>query len=542
VRIIGVIMVLAAVGLGIVAVIFLRNYLEEQETERAAQRAVVPIQKVVVARKALDFGDVLSETALVEVDWPQGSLPKGVFGSTAEVLGDGERRVVLRRIEVNEPILKNKISGFGGRAALSTIMPKGARAVTIRVNDIAGVAGFVLPGDRVDILITQGAGDDRSTDILMQNVKVLAIDQLTGTTAEKPVVAKAVTFEVSPEQAQQLILAQRVGALTLSLRNEANLEQLELPSLDARQLLEREAPAVVVEREEPKTVPEAERESPATVAAREAAAEAKAAAEAARLALEQAKTQAEQAVAKAEADRARAAAEEAAKRAEEEERRAKEEEEKRIAMQKAADDKDLSNKLSDQTRALTISVNEIVGVAGFVLPGDHVDVILIMSGPNAAKVVKGAKGSASGSGDGKAKATADDTTASYLLQNVKVLAIDQRVEGTDNEPKIVNAVTVSVTPLDAQKLALAQTVGKLVLALRGTENALEMALSTITVADLLRDTRVAAKVKKPTRIAKPRRGGPRRLPRFVNVNIIRALKPSQQRVVREGATTQAPRN
>jgi pilus assembly protein CpaB len=164
-------------------------------------------------------------------------------------------------------------------------------------------------------------------------------------------------------------------------------------------------------------------------------------------------------------------------------------------------------------RALTIAVNEIVGVAGFILPGDHVDIILIMSS----------------TGGGKAQ-----SKASYLMQNVRVLAIDQRAAEDVSEPKVVNAVTVSVTPVDAQKLALASHVGKLVLTLRGTDNALRLALATITIDQLLGKAAAPLVVaSKPTAITTMRRRGPRRLPRLVNVNIIRALKRSKQKVISE---------
>ena len=130
------------------------------------------------------------------------SVPPGSFASVEEVLGtDGKRRVALRAIEINEPMLKTKISGFGGRASLSTILAPEMRASTIRVNDINGVAGFVLPGDHVDIMLTRSAGGSEAnllTDILLQNVKVLAIDQDANEDRAQPAVVKAVTLEVTP--------------------------------------------------------------------------------------------------------------------------------------------------------------------------------------------------------------------------------------------------------------------------------------------------------------------------------------------------------
>src|SRR3546814_2764527 len=99
------------------------------------------------------------------VKWPGDAVPEGAFASIEALVGGEEERVVLRTLEVNEPVLENKISGFGGKASLAAILSPEMRAVTIRVNDVAGVAGFVLPGDRVDVLLTRDrtGGDRKST-------------------------------------------------------------------------------------------------------------------------------------------------------------------------------------------------------------------------------------------------------------------------------------------------------------------------------------------------------------------------------------------
>ena len=127
---------------------------------------------------------------------------------------------MLTAIEANEPILSSKITGPGQRATLSAMIADGMRAVTIRVNDVEGVAGFVLPGDRVDVALTR-QGDksaSTSTDVVLQNVKVLAIDQIADERADKPSIARAVTLEVDTNSAQKLALASPVGTLSLMLR------------------------------------------------------------------------------------------------------------------------------------------------------------------------------------------------------------------------------------------------------------------------------------------------------------------------------------
>jgi pilus assembly protein CpaB len=211
------------------AVFLAQNWLQSQKPQIVEVPAEPQVQmaSVVVAATPLFFGNTVRREHLREIEWPAGAVPPGSFSSIEDLLGDeGERRVALRAIEINEPVLKNKVSGFGGRASLSTILAPEMRASTIRVNDINGVAGFVLPGDHVDIMLTRGAGgggeSNLLTDILLQNVKVLAIDQDANEDRAQPAVVKAVTVEVTPVQAQKLVLAQRLGQLSLALRNITN--------------------------------------------------------------------------------------------------------------------------------------------------------------------------------------------------------------------------------------------------------------------------------------------------------------------------------
>lgn len=135
----------------------------------------------------------------------------------------------MRRIEAGEPILAAKVTGTGGRATLSALVDQDTRAVTIRVNDVVGVAGFILPGDHVDVLLTReiepGKQSSATTNILLQNVRVLGIDQEAGEQSDKPQVVKSVTVEVTPEDAQKLVLGQQVGTLNLMLRNHVDVLQ-----------------------------------------------------------------------------------------------------------------------------------------------------------------------------------------------------------------------------------------------------------------------------------------------------------------------------
>ena len=144
-------------------------------------------------------------------------MPTGAFAKISDLMSAG-RRVVLTAIEANEPILSSKITGPGQRATLSAMIADGMRAVTIRVNDVDGVAGFVLPGDRVDVALTRQADKNNTNDVVLQNVKVLAIDQIADERTDKPSIARAVTLEVNSTDAQKLALASTVGTLSLMLR------------------------------------------------------------------------------------------------------------------------------------------------------------------------------------------------------------------------------------------------------------------------------------------------------------------------------------
>lgn len=210
--------------MGVVAVYLARGWLESR-SRLASSEKTVALTTVVVAKRTLSFGDPVKEEYLQVVEWPASAAPTDAFKTIAEVIGGDKPRVALRTIEPSEPLLKSKISGFGGKATLASIIEPEMRAVTIRVNDVVGVAGFVLPGDRVDVMLTRkqqpNQKDERHyTDILLQNVRVLAVDQEANETRNKPVVAKAVTVEVTPYQAQQLTLAGQVGHLSLALRKE----------------------------------------------------------------------------------------------------------------------------------------------------------------------------------------------------------------------------------------------------------------------------------------------------------------------------------
>lgn len=210
-----------AVLFGLLAVFLAQSWLNSQAELRArgleTDKNSVATQTLVVASKSLRFGSELSSSSLREIAWPEDAVPAGAFAKISDLMASG-RRVVLTAIEANEPILSSKITGVGQRATLSAMIGDGMRAVTVRVNDVDGVAGFVLPGDRVDVALTRRADNNNTNDVVLQNTKVLAIDQTADERTDKPSIARAVTLEVGSADAQRLALASSVGTLSLMLR------------------------------------------------------------------------------------------------------------------------------------------------------------------------------------------------------------------------------------------------------------------------------------------------------------------------------------
>jgi len=225
-------MLLVALVLGGMSVFILRGWIASQLVPPPP--VVAENAAVVVASGNLPYGTKLGPENLKLMPWPAGAVPSGAFTNMEEVVGTGadKSRVALRSITTNEPILSTMISAPGGRATLSSVMNEQMRPMTIRVNDVYGVAGFVLPGDHVDVLLTRGGqGESPTTDILLQNITVLGIDQDNSDKKDKPTIARAVTLEVGPEQAQKLALASSVGTLSLTLRNVSNLEAVKVRSI-----------------------------------------------------------------------------------------------------------------------------------------------------------------------------------------------------------------------------------------------------------------------------------------------------------------------
>ncbi len=216
-----------AILLGLVAVVILNGYMSSQKKAAPPPVAAGAGAPVVVAAAPIKRGVVLQPSLLKVVNYPAGSVPAGSFSSVSLLTGPKDvQRIALRDLTPDEPVLSVRVSAPGGKLNLAGILDPGMQAVTLRSSDVQDVAGFVLPGDRVDLLLTRSIGNtgpnqrpNSVTQIVAENLKVLAIDQSDDDEASKPVVAHAVTIEVTPSQAQLITLGQSVGSISLSLRH-----------------------------------------------------------------------------------------------------------------------------------------------------------------------------------------------------------------------------------------------------------------------------------------------------------------------------------
>lgn len=240
---IALVILLAGLCFGGVAVLLARGYLDAQSEVPAAgglQPEAMRTSTIVVAARELRFGEQLTADALREIAWPHDAIPDGAFAAVSDIESSGQR-AVLSAIGPNEPVLAWKISGPGARAGLSAMLKGGMRAVTVRVNEYSGVAGFILPGDRVDVLFTrqQGTAEDTGSviEILLQNVRVLAINQISDDRKAEPIVGNVVTLELTPGDAQKVALAQATGSITLTLRAAGSVEDAPAQALVENELV-----------------------------------------------------------------------------------------------------------------------------------------------------------------------------------------------------------------------------------------------------------------------------------------------------------------
>jgi pilus assembly protein CpaB len=241
-------MITASVIIGLGAVSLASHWILKQSP--------VDISKVVVAAQDIDLGTPLTPQMLKVADWTKGSVPAGATQDVKKL----DTRVVKTSMLRGEPILESKLAPLGSTGGLSAVIAKGNRAMTVRVNDVVGVAGFALPGNYVDIVVNtedetvKADNVNRSiSKIVLARILVLAVAQEQMRDDTKPKVVNAVTLEVSPEQAEKLDLARSVGSLSLVLRNQMDTNLVTTSGSTKKNLFNRvEKPVVALAQAEVK--------------------------------------------------------------------------------------------------------------------------------------------------------------------------------------------------------------------------------------------------------------------------------------------------
>jgi pilus assembly protein CpaB len=211
-----------AVVIAAVAAYSLYNYLKLQEKKMSE---AVATQKIVVATENITIGDTIKDRQLKLADWPKANVPQGAFLSIDQVAG----RIVLNSLQAGDPVTESRLVPKEGPANVLTYkIPEGHRAMTVAVDQVAGVAGFINPGNLVDVVLTTTPPGAKLTlsKIVFQNVPILAIGQIIEQKEGKPVMVPTVTMDVMPEQAEKLAIATSQGRLQLVLRRFGDKEEI----------------------------------------------------------------------------------------------------------------------------------------------------------------------------------------------------------------------------------------------------------------------------------------------------------------------------
>lgn len=221
-----------------------RDLLEAKYAQGEVKECTNELVKVVVATQDIAFGKVIDAAKLATIDWPAAAVPPGGFTNIADLLppnGTDPRRARMA-IAKGELLLASKVSDFGEKVTIVQSLGPNSRAISIRVTAETGVGGFVTPGDKVDIILTHGKSEEMKTVTIIQNIRVIGVDQDANAEDAKPGVARTVTLEVTAEDSQRLALAQRAGTLSLVLRTIDNDDEQILESISLRDVLREPEP------------------------------------------------------------------------------------------------------------------------------------------------------------------------------------------------------------------------------------------------------------------------------------------------------------
>ncbi|MBR9874158.1 MAG: Flp pilus assembly protein CpaB [Vibrionaceae bacterium] len=215
-----VMLLLLSIAFGLGAVMIAKQWLDSQ-TQPTVKLEEVERHPVLVAAMEIEPGVIIEEkhlkTRLMEVDW----IEETTLTEPSQAIG----KVASNSIYEGELVNPNRIAVLGEGVTLAAMIPEDKRALTIRVNDVIGVAGFLLPGNKVDVLNTRGKDGGARTNTVLKNIKVLAVDQTARTKDNKPVIVRAVTLEVSPKEAEKLLTENSKGSIQLALRNPLTVDK-----------------------------------------------------------------------------------------------------------------------------------------------------------------------------------------------------------------------------------------------------------------------------------------------------------------------------
>jgi len=247
-RLIALLLFLVALGCGTAASLITYHLLRDRVIPSTPVLSPErPARSVVVASVPISFGTVLTAAQIKTVSWPA-DAPRGSFAKEEALVG----RAVLVELVPDEPILESKLAPVDSSGGLPAMIPRGKRAVSVRVNEVIGVAGFVLPRSRVDVLVSINPSGDRSraaSKLILQNVEVLAAGQKTERNEEgKPQTVNVITLLVDPEGAEKLTLASHEGELQLALRNGLDREGVETTGAVLGPMVQGKPPEKVVRR------------------------------------------------------------------------------------------------------------------------------------------------------------------------------------------------------------------------------------------------------------------------------------------------------
>jgi pilus assembly protein CpaB len=226
-RVVTIVSLGASAVLGLAALVVAKAVLPNASAAKVQARIAPQMQGVpmVVAKTPLKFGDKLDATKIEVLTVPANAVPEGAFKTTAAVLAqdNGGAPVAITAISAREALLPAKLSGPGARASVAAEVKDGFRAYTIKVTDVTGAGGHALPGDRVDVVLLRDVSPDQQkhvwvSDVVIQDVRVLAVDLNADPASNKPATPSTATLEVSVPDAQKLAVAGDLGKLSIALR------------------------------------------------------------------------------------------------------------------------------------------------------------------------------------------------------------------------------------------------------------------------------------------------------------------------------------